>query len=200
MKKIEPVEDKEVLALVKTAVTSSDPKESGKSMVALRALASDRVLGALAYALLKDECRQEVLYLMLSEFKDERLGPFLAQCIMKADGDVLLLAVTVAKGVKSRELLPALIERALKSEYGVTRSSGGMGGSVHFESDSVFANAAEALHQITDGKIGVKEYIRRKDPDTKEMQALTAKWNEWWQANKPKEKDGEKKALETPKE
>ena len=101
---------------------------------------------------------------------------------------MLLLAVKTAKEIPDAALLPALMEHALKSQHqNVRRVTEGR----HYEMiyDSVLSATAEALYKATDGKVGVEKFRRANwTPSDKSRKEMVAKWEKWWEANKPKEK------------
>ena len=102
---------------------------------------------------------------------------------------MLLEAVKTARAWGDRGFLPVLIEHALDSDYeNMTQHPAPVGMAEHDE--SVFAEAAAAIHAITKGWAGSDQYLNKPQPPKEERNALTAQWRKWWTENKAKYEAG----------
>ncbi|MGI6303908.1 MAG: hypothetical protein ACOX52_23095 [Verrucomicrobiota bacterium] len=176
---LQPVQNDNLLEILGKAEKAS---AKGKVLEEFQKHPKAQRLATLAYALKERKHTQAALQVIIDnqDMKDRRLTPFLAKTMETAEGKDLMLCARVAKHVPDPVLLRPLIERALDSEYVEVKRAGGAGGSIEFSYHSAFAEAAEAIYCITDGKIG-SEKIRRDKPTSKEEKdILIQKWKKAW--------------------
>lgn len=170
--KIEAKEDAEILRLIK----ESDAKK-------LAGISPGRLLPAVAHALHQGHYRERALSFVRMHLPDPRLAPHVAEAMQHVRYGRLLDAVELAQRMPDRVFLPALLDHVLPTAHWYLER--------HPEEDAygrdpyskVFAHAAELLHVITKGKVGVE----KMDPGrltAEERRKLYADWRAWWKKNK----------------
>jgi hypothetical protein len=139
-------------------------------------------LSTLAYALKERKHTHAALQAILidPEMNDCRLAPFLVETIKTAKDHELLLSARVAMKLSDPVLLAPLIENALESEYFEVDTCTAPNGTVEFVYNSVFAEAAEAIYRITNGKIGKERVSRNHIPINKRNTELIKEWKIIW--------------------
>jgi hypothetical protein len=149
-----------------------------------------RLLETLAHALTCHDGKHRLAAMLFvrEALPDRRLAPSLAACIRSAQGPTLVEALRTAKALRDPRLIPVILEHGVTSSYcRMVESPTPMGLDRHFVSAS--GEAAEALHVITNGKIGLKDGSGGDPgPNGKTVsERLIAQWRAWWDANKPQE-------------
>lgn len=179
------------MAQLTTAIWSRDLAARDKAWKQLRGMkAAPRLLETLAYGLTCDDPKHRLAAMLFvrEALPDKRLAPSLIACIRKARRQTLIDALRTAKALRDPALIPVILEHGVTSSYGrMVETPTPMGVNRHFI--SAFGEAAEALHAITNGKIGLKQGSGGDlGPNAKaEQEKLIATWRAWWEANKPKE-------------
>jgi hypothetical protein len=175
---IEPARNKELLEVLARA---EEGQNMGEILKEFADHPKEERLGVLAYALEEMIHTTAALQVIIDDegMRDPRLASFLARTIDGADGKVLLLAARAAKHLPAPILLPGLIDKCLGSEYLEVHT---VRTERHYERyyHSVFAEAAEALYSITDGKIGSEKVRRDIMMSEEERKGLIEEWRRRW--------------------
>jgi hypothetical protein len=175
---IDPVEDDEILGILARAEKA---KLKGKILREMHAYTKERRVRALAYALKEGKHRNAALQVIIDQedLKDPGLTPFLIEAIRSEKDATLLLAAMVVNHIPGPELVNVLLNEALNSDYVDMKFIATEEGP-EYVFDSVFAEAAEALYSITDGRIGSEKVRRDIMMPEEERNALIKKWRRKW--------------------
>jgi hypothetical protein len=179
---IQVVRHAEICTLLRNAETSSVKRQA---VDAFTTYPKTQRLETLAYALNEGTNTRSAVQMIVDdkEMHDVRLAPFLAKTMRAVkDKDLFLTVVAANRLPPDQSLLAPLMEHALQSEYIEMKRVSGNGGHVEFIYKSTFAEAAEAIYRITDGRIGVEKVRRDKAPSEQEKSALIQKWRQTWNA------------------
>jgi hypothetical protein len=185
---LQPVRHADIGTLLNNAET---PAGKPQAIDAFRTYPKTQRLETLAYALSEGTNIRSAVQMIIDdkEMHDRRLASFLAKTMQAAKDHDLFLSVVAANRLPADQtLLAPLIEHALESEYIEVHKLSGNGRHVEFIYNSVFAEAAEAIYRVTDGRMGSENVRRDKTPSEQEKKALIQKWRQTWNAERKPEK------------
>jgi hypothetical protein len=176
-----PHEDREVLAKLAT-YDGPDAEAAAAAGSDLAGLPRERMLPALADALGKPAARAAALRFIRLSLPDTQLAPFITPLLAGARDETLFLALLAAREVPERAYIAPLLDHALESDYlliTVERDDELQG--KHYA--SAFAEGAELLFRLSEGKAGLAAVPRNAlPPDAATQATLLATWRQWWAA------------------
>lgn len=184
---IQVVHHKELLGVLAEAEKAKDKWEVHKKF---QTYPKAQRLETLAYALKEGTNTGAALQEIINdgEMQDRRLTSFLGNIIQTAQGKELFLALVVANRLPPDQvLLSPLMGHALEDKYEDWNLEGD---SRHATMTvrSTFAEAAKAIHRITNGKIGLEKVRSDYMPSEQEKKDLIQKWRQTWNAERKPEK------------
>jgi hypothetical protein len=175
---LQPIQHKELMRILAEMEKAKDGWEVHKKF---QAYPRDQRLETLAYALKEGINSSEALQEIINDpgLLDRRLTPFMSKVIQKAEGHELFRALIVVNRLPpDQTLLAPLMDALQKDEY--FRS--GIAGSYVIVQSS-FVEAANAIYQITNGKIGLGETRNHSHVySDQEKQDLIKKWRQTYNA------------------
>jgi hypothetical protein len=186
---IKPVADEALWKVFQTVLAECTDYEARLKTVQ-EAIQKDRerALSTVAFYLGQEATRGNALRFVW-HLRDSRLVPFVVEAMRRSAGRTLLEAVRTARAWGDRRFLPVLIEHALDSDYEDLEMFPAPRGMAE-QYDSVFGQAAVAIHAMTKGWAGSDQYWHKRLPPKEERNALTTQWRKWWAENKAKYEAG----------
>ena len=178
---IQPVHDEDILAIL----TPTTPDQIGLKPEAIQLLMQypkERRTAAIAYALGDPRRFPTAIQIIIDHeaMRDPRLATYLAEAMTRARGETLLQAARAARFIPSRILVPALLTYGVTSPYADIRMIK-VRNQYERHYATVFAEAAEALYIITDGRIGMKRVERHRILSEAKREALIKEWQHTWE-------------------
>ena len=169
-REISPIVHKEILDIIAKANDVADKSEYSK---AIKNYKFNDILETVVYVL--DNGLYSDSFFSFCMMQDKRLIPFIAKALKDSNGEKRLMAALLAERNPDPSLLPFLMQYALNNDYVKTYRYGPE--DEHFFYNSVFAAAAYAISEITNGKIGSRNYsYYSKEIPEEEKQALIEQW------------------------
>jgi hypothetical protein len=180
---IQPVAHEALLAALKEMEMARSEQRSSWTLMTnfVVQFPLSQQLQAVAYALREDKCARSAVDLMYESppLRDRRLAPFLDRTIRRASGeDLFRVLLVVNEFPPDQALIAPLLEQAIEDTYANFTSFFADG---HREElyDSVFGQAAYALHRISNGRIGSPDY-RDLNAMTADRKTLIKAWRHTW--------------------
>lgn len=178
---IQPVHDEDILAIL-TPITPDQIGLKPEAVQLLIQYPKERRMAAIAYALGDPRRFPTAIQIIIDHeaMRDPRLAPYLAKAMTQAKGVTLLQAARAARFIYSQILVPTLLTYGVTSPYADIRMIKVLNRyERHYA--TVFAEAAEALYIITDGRIGMKRVERHRILPEAKREALIKEWQHTWQ-------------------
>ena len=157
-----------------------------KVVAALRGMAPQRLSSALAYELLFHEHREAALLVLRKLPAMKALEPALVHALQYGTNRERLLAIELVQKWDVKAAIPVLLGDVLESTYVDQREHRDGDSPTHWRCEvvaGVFSSACNALHALTDGKIGMH---LSPTGATGSHEPTKAKWRAWWKAQGPR--------------